>query len=48
MTVTNVINAMIGDLGFPIVVSLYLLFRLERKIDDLTNAISEQELDKKR
>ncbi|WP_347548346.1 YvrJ family protein [Pseudalkalibacillus hwajinpoensis] len=47
MNLTTVINAMIGDLGFPIVISLYLLVRLEKKIDDLTNAVSEQETNKK-
>ncbi|MGA9286974.1 MAG: YvrJ family protein [Anaerobacillus sp.] len=47
MSITTVINAIIGDLGFPIVVSLYLLVRLEKKIDDLTNAVAEQETDKK-
>ncbi len=47
MSITTVINAIIGDLGFPIVVSLYLLVRLEKKIDDLTNAVADQESDKK-
>ncbi|MGB8001551.1 MAG: YvrJ family protein [Anaerobacillus sp.] len=47
MSITTVINAIIGDLGFPIVVSLYLLVRLEKKIDDLTNAVADQETDKK-
>ncbi|WP_226654452.1 YvrJ family protein [Pseudalkalibacillus hwajinpoensis] len=47
MSITTVINAIIGDLGFPIVVSLYLLVRLEKKIDDLTNAVTDQETNKK-
>ncbi|MBF0705181.1 MULTISPECIES: YvrJ family protein [Bacillales] len=47
MSITTVINAIIGDLGFPIVVSLYLLVRLEKKIDDLTSAVADQETDKK-
>ncbi len=29
----------IGNLGFPIVLSIYLLVRLEGKIDNLTNSI---------
>lgn len=47
MNITNIINTMIGDLGFPIVVSLYLLIRLERKVENLSNAIAEKESDKK-
>ncbi|WP_270180440.1 YvrJ family protein [Alkalihalobacillus sp. CinArs1] len=47
MNITNIINTMIGDLGFPIVVSLYLLIRLERKVENLSNVIAEQESDKK-
>lgn len=29
----------IGDVGFPIVVSLYLLHRVERKLDTLNESI---------
>ncbi len=29
----------IGNFGFPIVVSIYLLVRVENKLDDLTEAI---------
>ncbi len=29
----------IGNLGFPIVVSIYLLVRVEKKLDALTEAI---------
>lgn len=47
MNITNIINTMIGDLGFPIVVSLYLLIRLEKKVENLSNAIAEKESDKK-
>ncbi|MCA0988931.1 YvrJ family protein [Guptibacillus algicola] len=47
MNITNIINTMIGDLGFPIVVSLYLLIRLERKIENLSNVIAEQDSNKK-
>ena len=31
----------IGNLGFPIVVSMYLLIRVETKIEDLTLSIHE-------
>lgn len=31
----------IGNLGFPIVVSMYLLMRVETKIEDLTLSIHE-------
>jgi hypothetical protein len=30
----------IGNLGFPIVVSIYLLVRVEKKLDLLTEAIN--------
>jgi hypothetical protein len=30
-----------ANLGFPIVVSLYLLVRVERKLDELTKCIKE-------
>lgn len=31
--------AQIGNYGFPIAVSVYLLVRIEKKLDDLTEAI---------
>ena len=31
----------ISNFGFPIVVSAYLLFRFERKLDDLKKSIDE-------
>jgi hypothetical protein len=31
----------IGNFGFPIVVSLYLLVRIEKKLDALTEAITK-------
>lgn len=33
----------IGNFGFPIVVSIYLLVRVEKKLDDLTAAITKLE-----
>ncbi|MEN6328122.1 MAG: YvrJ family protein [Syntrophomonas sp.] len=32
---------MIANLGFPIVVAVYLLIRIEGKLNDLTSAITE-------
>ena len=32
---------LISNLGFPIVVSLYLLVRVEKKLDELTDRIKE-------
>jgi hypothetical protein len=32
---------MIKDVGFPIVVTLYLLYRIEHKLDELNNSIRE-------
>jgi len=32
---------LIANLGFPIVVTLYLLIRVERKIEELTACINE-------
>ncbi|MEG6567087.1 YvrJ family protein [Thermoanaerobacterium saccharolyticum] len=37
----NEIFAGIANLGFPIVVSIYLLVRIEGKLDSLTNSINE-------
>ena len=31
----------IGNYGFPMVLSVYLLIRVEKKLDDLTIAITE-------
>lgn len=31
----------IGNIGFPIGISIYLLVRIEEKIDSLTNSILE-------
>ena len=33
--------SMIESLGFPIVLSIYLLFRFEKKIDKLDDTISQ-------
>jgi hypothetical protein len=35
------IFAGIANLGFPIVISIYLLVRIEGKLDSLTNSINE-------
>ncbi|MFA6940428.1 MAG: YvrJ family protein [Clostridiaceae bacterium] len=32
---------LIGNVGFPIAVSLYLLVRIEGKLENLTNSINE-------
>lgn len=32
--------SLIGNVGFPITVSLYLLFRMEGKLQELTNSIN--------
>lgn len=32
---------LIGNVGFPIAVSLYLLVRIEGKLENLTNCINE-------
>ncbi|WP_034869360.1 YvrJ family protein [Clostridium lundense] len=32
---------LISNVGFPVAVSIYLLVRLEKKLDDLTKAFSE-------
>ncbi|SNX53543.1 YvrJ family protein [Thermoanaerobacterium sp. RBIITD] len=37
----NEVFAGIANLGFPIVVSIYLLVRVEGKLDSLTNSINE-------
>ena len=35
------ISAMIANLGFPIAVSIYLLIRIESKMQGLTDSINE-------
>ncbi|MCL6560284.1 MAG: YvrJ family protein [Firmicutes bacterium] len=35
------IVAQVANVGFPIVVSIYLLVRVEAKIESLTNSINE-------
>lgn len=37
---TEIWTALLGNLGFPIVVAGYLLLRFEKKIESLTEAIS--------
>jgi len=32
--------AQVGNFGFPMVLSVYLLVRVEKKLDDLTGAIN--------
>jgi len=39
----DTIWAQLGNFGFPIVVSIYLLVRVEKKLDDLTAAITRLE-----
>jgi len=34
------ILSQVGNVGFPIAVSVYLLVRVERKLDELTKAIN--------
>lgn len=33
--------ANVGNVGFPILITIYVLVRMEKKMDDLTKAISE-------
>lgn len=35
------IIAVIGNVGFPIGISIYLLVRIEGKLDNLTNSIND-------
>lgn len=35
------LTPLVANLGFPIVVSLYLLIRVERKLDELSACIKE-------
>lgn len=39
-TVSTNLLTMIGNVGFPIAVSVYLLVRLESKLEVLTNSIN--------
>ncbi|HWJ03439.1 MAG TPA: YvrJ family protein [Verrucomicrobiae bacterium] len=36
----NEVLSQVGNLGFPIVVCIYLLVRIEKKLDELTKAIN--------
>ncbi|MBP3951218.1 YvrJ family protein [Bacillus suaedae] len=35
----NVWMPLLGEYGFPVMVTIYLLYRLEQKIDNVTTAI---------
>ncbi|MCI6738554.1 MAG: YvrJ family protein [Intestinibacter sp.] len=35
------IESLIANVGFPVAVSIYLLIRLENKLESLTNSINE-------
>ena len=35
------LTPLVANLGFPIVVSLYLLIRVEKKLDELTACVKE-------
>lgn len=37
----TLVTSLIGNFGFPIVVTGYLLLRFEKKIDSLTNTMQE-------
>lgn len=37
----DVFLTQVGNFGFPMVVAIYLLVRVEKKLDDLTLAINE-------
>lgn len=37
----NEILTQIGNYGFPMIVAVYLLVRIEKKLDDLTAAIAK-------
>lgn len=37
----EVIEALIANVGFPVAVSIYLLVRLESKLESLTTSINE-------
>lgn len=38
--VTQVVN-LLGNFGFPIVIAIYLLIRFEKRIEGLTEAITQ-------
>jgi hypothetical protein len=38
--ITQIIN-ILGNFGFPVAVAIYLLIRLEKRIENLTKAITE-------
>ena len=37
----EIIETLIANVGFPVAVSIYLLVRLESKLETLTNSINE-------
>ncbi|NIK12747.1 YvrJ family protein [Alkalibacillus sp. S2W] len=37
----NLLYDLIGNFGFPIAITIYLLIRLEKKITELTSAITK-------
>ena len=37
----EIIESLIANVGFPVAVSIYLLVRLESKLETLTNSINE-------
>ena len=37
----EIIETLIANVGFPVAVSIYLLVRLELKLETLTNSINE-------
>jgi hypothetical protein len=39
--VEQTVFSQIANLGFPVVVSIYLLVRMEGKLDELTKSIAE-------
>ncbi|MGF9893510.1 YvrJ family protein [Priestia megaterium] len=41
MSPFEMFSASIGNFGFPIVISIYLLIRFEKRIEVLTTAINE-------
>ncbi|WP_456364978.1 YvrJ family protein (plasmid) [Priestia aryabhattai] len=41
MTPFEMFSTSIGNFGFPIVISIYLLIRFEKRIEVLTTAITE-------
>ena len=39
--IATLLTAAIGNLGFPIVITIYLLVRFEKKIEKLSSGINE-------